>query len=100
MFYLKCSSLQCPRPKEDIYCGEILLGIKFGADQSNSNGVTLTPSSSPSPSSSSQDIPGCMRNGVVMECGAREGQLQVHVVEGARIVDEDTKKPYKTVVKW
>lgn len=74
--------LQCPRPREDIYCGEILLGIKFGPE----GGVS--------------PVPGCAENGVIMDCNPKEGQLQVHVVEGARLLDEDTNKPYKTVVKW
>ena len=28
------------------------------------------------------------------------GQLQVHIVEGAGFVDEDTRKPFNTFVKW
>jgi hypothetical protein len=74
--------LQCPRPREEVYCGEILLGIKFR------------------PENAPLDVPGCTENGIIMECHPREGQLQVHVVEGARLVDEETNKPYKTVVKW
>ena len=39
-------------------------------------------------------------DGVIMDSKQREGQLQVHIVEGAGLVDEDTHKPFKTVVKW
>lgn len=28
------------------------------------------------------------------------GQLQVHIVEGAGFVDEETRKPFNTFVKW
>ncbi len=48
-------------------------------------------------------IPTCAEDGVGVECGPahpREGQLQVHVVEGAGLVDQITHKPYKTLVKW
>lgn len=85
---------QCPRPRQDVYCGEILLGIKFapGPEPSNANHC-----------SSNGVVKGVDRDGgVVSECqeARREGLLQVHVVEGARLVDEDTNKPFKSVVKW
>ena len=28
------------------------------------------------------------------------GQLQVHIVEGAGFVDEESRKPFNTFVKW
>lgn len=28
------------------------------------------------------------------------GQLQVHIVEGAGFVDDETRKPFNTFVKW
>lgn len=78
-----------------MYCGELLLGIKFDPDKSdlpegvcvNTNGHGL-PSSSSSVMSPSDDL---SRSG---------GELQVHVIEGARLIDQDTHKPFKTVVKW
>ena len=76
---------QCPRPRQDVYCGEILLGVKFAPEPVNSN--------------SNSEVGGY--GGVVLECqDQREGLLQVHVVEGARLVDENTNKPFKTMVKW
>ena len=32
--------------------------------------------------------------------GPRDGQLQVYVVEGAGMVDEDTHKPFNAFIKW
>ena len=31
---------------------------------------------------------------------ALSGQLQVHIVEGAGFVDEESRKPFNTFVKW
>ena len=85
-------SIQCPRPKKDVYCGEILLGIKFSSSDASSGTCVL----GSSPGTCSEE-----ENGVILNCcRLREGQLQVHVVEGARLVDEITNKPFKTVVKW
>ena len=39
-------------------------------------------------------------NDVSIENEEKTGQLQVHVVEGAGIVDELTHRPFKTFVKW
>lgn len=38
--------------------------------------------------------------GVIMDCQPRDGQLQVHIVEGAGLIDENTHKPFNTIVKW
>ena len=79
---------QCPRPKGGVYCGEILLGIKFEpeklelSDNWASNGCSL---------SSSEASP---------EEQVKGGELHVHVIEGAGLISEETHKPYKTVVKW
>ncbi len=74
-------SLQCPRKDDEIYAGELLLGIKYTSDRS--------PSYNESTNSllSSEGVEGA-------------GHLQVHVVEGAGIVDEDTHKPFNTLCKW
>ena len=32
--------------------------------------------------------------------GQSEGQLQVYIVEGAGMVDEDTHKPFNAFIKW
>ena len=44
--------------------------------------------------------PDSVSDRLIMDCHPREGQLQVHIVEGAGLVDEDTHKAYNTVVKW
>ena len=32
--------------------------------------------------------------------GGSEGQLQVYIVEGAGMVDEDTHKPFNAFIRW
>ena len=39
-------------------------------------------------------------NPVDEEVGEGEGQLQVYIVEGAGMVDEDTHKPFNAFIKW
>ena len=54
--------------------GEILLGIKW------------SPGSDGGDSLSSE--------------GPSDGQLQVYIVEGAGMVDEETHKPFNAFIKW
>ncbi len=54
-----------------------------------------------SPDIVSDDInPDSVSDRLIMDCHPKEGHLQVHIVEGAGLVDEDTHKAYNTVVKW
>ena len=77
---------QCPRRDDEIYAGELLLGIKFTSEdqcgvhdeESSQNGL----------------------DDVAIDNEEKTGQLQVHVVEGAGIVDELTHRPFNTCVKW
>ena len=55
--------------------GELLLGIKWSSTVANGD------------SEDKLDSPG-------------EGQLQVYIVEGAGMVDEDTHKPFNAFIKW
>jgi hypothetical protein len=65
--------LMCPRSQEEGYVGEILLGIKWSPVTDGSIDDKLD--------------------------GPRDGQLQVYVVEGAGMVDEDTHKPFNAFIK-
>ncbi len=76
--YCSTFSLQCPRKDDEIYAGELLLGIKYTSDSDNESTNSLL---------SIESVEGA-------------GHLQVHVVEGAGIVDEDTHKPFNTLCKW
>lgn len=64
-------STQCPRSQEEGYVGEILLGIKWSPVIDDNTGIK-----------------------------SEDGQLQVYVVEGAGMVDEDTHKPFNAFIKW
>ena len=64
--------LQVPRRDDWLYAGELLMGLKY------------TPS---------ECDDGLYDDSV-------NGQLQVHIVEGAGFVDDETRKPFNTFVKW
>jgi len=78
---------QCPRPKGDIYCGEVLLGIKFEPEKLTLSDHRVNGGHSLSSTEASPEE-------------QRGGELHVHVIEGAGLINEETHKPYKTVVKW
>ena len=65
---------QCPRSKEEGYVGEILLGIKWSPVTDSNTGERSE--------------------------GSNDGQLQVYIVEGAGMVDEETHKPFNAFIKW
>ena len=65
--------LQCHRPQEQGYVGEILLGIKWSPNTDDKEEIINDHS---------------------------PGQLQVYIVEGAGMVDEDTRKPFNAFIKW
>ena len=64
-----------PRRDDWLYAGELLMGLKYTPDECN---VTSD----------------------LLNNEALFGQLQVHIVEGAGFVDEETRKPFNTFVKW
>ena len=78
------SHYQCPRHEHLSFVGELLLGLKFTEEDS--------PPEDDEVDKHNGDVP------VIRE--KRGGQLQVHVVEGAGIFDEETRKPFNAVVKW
>lgn len=67
--------LQVPRRDDWLYAGELLMGLKYTPDECSLASDPLI-------------------DEVV------SGQLQVHIVEGAGFVDEETRKPFNTLVKW
>ena len=67
--------MQVPRRDDWLYAGELLMGLKYTADECS---VTPDP----------------------LNDDAANGQLQVHIVEGAGFVDEETRKPFNSFVKW
>ena len=81
---LSHSHYQCPRHEHLSFVGELLLGLKFTEEDS--------PPEDDEVDKHNGDVP------VIRE--KRGGQLQVHVVEGAGIFDEETRKPFNAVVKW
>ena len=76
---------QCPHREYLSFVGELLLGLKYTPEEEYEG-------TSPSNGEHNGDIP------VIRERSG--GQLHIHVVEGAGIFDEDTRKPFNAVVKW
>ena len=76
---------QCPRKDDEVYAGELLLGMKY---------------SSGDPPISQTDLESLSSVSLASEGGEGVGHLQVHIVEGAGIVDEETHKPFNTICKW
>ena len=76
---------QCPRKDDEVYAGELLLGMKYSSGDLPISQTDLESLSSVS---------------LASESGEGAGHLQVHVVEGAGIVDEETHKPFNTICKW
>ena len=70
-----CYSLQVPRRDDWLYAGELLMGLKYTPDE-------------------------CSIKSDLLNDEAVAGQLQVHIVEGAGFVDEESRKPFNTFVKW
>ena len=67
--------MQVPRRDDWLYAGELLMGLKYTPDECNIKSDLLNEE-------------------------ALAGQLQVHIVEGAGFVDEESRKPFNTFVKW
>lgn len=67
--------LQVPRRDDWLYAGELLMGLKYTPDE-------------------------CSMKSDLLNDDALSGQLQVHIVEGAGFVDEESRKPFNTFVKW
>ena len=59
--------------------GDLLLGLKFSSPQIEG---------------------GSGRDCIQESAGPHGGQLHVHVVEGAGLVDMETHKPFNACVKW
>ena len=72
------SPSQCARREDVPYAGELLLGLKFTPDSRDDNGDE---------EETEMSVEG-------------EGQLQVHIVEGAGLVDGESHKPFNASVKW
>ena len=72
-----------------MYCGELLLGIKYDPEKTD----LLNGSVDTSHAHSSTEVSPA-------DDQSKGGELHVHIVEGAGLIDEDTHKPFKTVVKW
>lgn len=69
--------------REDVpYAGELLLGVKYTSEEVND---------AKSPVVENLEI--------TVDGNPPGGQLQVHIVEGAGLIDEDTFKPYNTFAK-
>jgi len=75
---------QCPHREYLSFVGELLLGLKYTPEEAE-EGNSLNNDEN------NGDIP-VIREG--------KGQLHIHVVEGAGIFDEETRKPFNAVVKW
>ena len=69
--------MQCPRSEEEGYVGEILLGIKWS--QTTTDGDNRDNK---------------------LHGDVSDGQLQVYIVEGAGMVNEDSHKPFNAFIKW
>ena len=67
--------LQVPRRDDWLYAGELLMGLKYTPDE-------------------------CSHASDPLIDEVVSGQLQVHIVEGVGFVDEETRKPFNTLVKW
>lgn len=67
--------MQVPRRDDWLYAGELLMGLKYTSDE-------------------------CSVSSDLLNDEAVSGQLQVHIVEGAGFVDEGTRKPFNSFVKW
>ena len=72
---VECYFLQVPRRDDWLYAGELLMGLKYTPDECN-----IKPD--------------------LLNDEAAAGHLQVHIVEGAGFVDEESRKPFNTFVKW
>ncbi len=72
---------QCARREDEQYIGELLLGLKF------------------TPEDTGDDLEEGMEE-LVVNGDSHSGQLQVHVVEGAGLFDDESRKPFNAFVKW
>lgn len=75
MMVAECCFLQVPRRDDWLYAGELLMGLKYTPDE-------------------------CSIKSDLLNDEAVAGHLQVHIVEGAGFVDEESRKPFNTFVKW
>ena len=71
----ECYFVQVPRRDDWLYAGELLMGLKYTPDE-------------------------CSIKSDPLNDETLAGQLQVHIVEGAGFVDEESRKPFNTFVKW
>ena len=76
---------QCARLDDEVYAGELLLGLKFTPEEDDQD---------------QRLVNGDIQISFAKETDSKGGQLQVHIVEGAGIFDEDTRKPFNTFAKW
>lgn len=68
-----------------MYVGELLLGLKFTPEEEDDDHKLEN---------------GDVQIAVAKETESKGGQLQVHIVEGAGLFDQDTRKPFNTFAKW
>ncbi len=70
---------QCAHREGEQYVGELLLGLKFAPEDS-------------------EEVQG---EGQEAEPGySTSGQVQVHIVEGAGLFDDESRKPFNSFVRW